>query len=111
MIRHLPFYCIEATLITLLVWLGLFLAVNGGQRMGVAIRPRWTVTIAALWIAIACTGAVLSEMIGPEFTLHYYFGIWTLIGGSALWLVAWAHRGGASLRDRFSIETGLRKEP
>jgi hypothetical protein len=110
LIQHLVFYCIEATLITSMAWLGLFIAVNGMQRAGIAIHPRWTVAIAGLWIAVACTDALMSEMIGPEFTFHYYFGIWTMIGGAALWLALWIRQGTSLLLARAAVESRPRKE-
>jgi peptidoglycan/LPS O-acetylase OafA/YrhL len=102
MIKHLLFYCAETTLITIMVLLGMLLAVSALKRVGVSIRPRWTMTIAGLWIAIACIDAVMSESIGPEFTLHYYFGIWTAVGGGVLWLVVGLRQGAISLKGRLT---------
>jgi hypothetical protein len=102
MIKHLLFYFAETTLITGLAWLGLRLAVNGLARAGVSLRPRWTQVIPALWLFIACINASMSELIGPEFTLHYYFGIWTLMGGAALWTIVLARQGLISVRARFA---------
>ena len=102
MTRHLPFYLVEVTFITFLAWLGLFLAVRALRRRGVALWPRWTATIAIMWTALACVDVLMREVIGPEFTLHYYFGIWTLLSGGALWLAVWLRQFAATLRGRLA---------
>jgi hypothetical protein len=100
MIRHFLFYLSETTFITFMVWLGLFLGVNALRRTGIAIRPRWTIILGTLWVAIACIDAVMSERIGPEFTLHVHFGIWMLVGGGVCWIVVWLRQGTTSLQQR-----------
>lgn len=97
--KHLLFYFVETTLITFLLWSGLFLAVNALKRMGYTLRLRRIVPV-VIWIGIATIDVIMSEALGPEFTLHYYLGIWILIGGGALWLVAVTRQAAASFRSR-----------
>jgi hypothetical protein len=47
----------------------------------------------------------MSELLGPEFTLLYYFGIWTLIGGAGLWLVTLARSTATAFRARRAART------
>lgn len=97
MIRHFAFYAIESAVIVAAVWFGVLLAANALRRVGVPIRVRWIATV-WLWLAVWALDALLSEALGPEFTLHYYLGIWTFIGGALLWLVIVTRQGVAGIR-------------
>ena len=110
MIRHLPVYLVEATLISALAWVGLLLAVNALRRLDIDVKPRWGLILTPLWLAVAAIALIMSELIGPEFTLHYYFGIWTLLGGGALWLAVWIRQFAASMRGRFGGMAKARKD-
>jgi hypothetical protein len=101
MIRHLLFYCAEATLITAALGLALWLVASALRRIGIAIRVRWTVLV-ALWIGIACLDTLLSEAIGPEFTQLDLFAFWSLMAAAALWLGVVVRAALGSVRNRLA---------
>jgi hypothetical protein len=102
--QHLLFYVVETTFITLMLCIGVFVAMHALRRLGMAVRLSWSVPI-ALWILIACVDVLFSEMIGPEFTLHYYFGLWTFIAACVFWLMTLAHKLALAVRTRHKRAT------
>jgi len=99
MIKHLVFYALETTLITGMMWVGLWFAVRALRRMGVPVRLKLVVPVLG-WLVIAAIDTVMSEWLGPEFTLLYHFGIWTLVGGFGLWLITTVRFGLTAIRAR-----------
>jgi hypothetical protein len=104
--KHVLFYAAEATIITLLLCTGVLLASRALRRLNVTVQLHWSVPV-ALWILIIGVDMLFSQMIGPEFTLHYYFGLWTLIGGCIFWLMTFGRDMALSLQNR--VRAGRRR--